>query len=176
MLTKQEITRIFDSFTGKKVLVIGDVMLDSYWWGHVDRISPEAPVPIVLVKKKEYRLGGAANVALNLKKLGAEPILCSVIGNDPEGAIFLELLKNEKISTDGIIFSETRPTTVKTRILSEKHQLLRIDSEDDTWIEENENSRLTDSIDSLLLTADLVVFEDYDKGAISAGLIENVVN
>src|ERR1035441_7651191 len=133
-LTKREITRIFDTFTDKKVLVIGDVMIDAYWWGSVDRISPEAPVPIVLSRKREYRLGGAANVALNLKRLGAEPILCSVIGNDPEGGIFLNLLGDEKISQDGIIYSNMRPTTIKTRIISGKHQLLRVDVEDDSQI------------------------------------------
>src|ERR1700744_4986308 len=96
-LTEQEINRIFDSFTGRRILVIGDVMLDAYWWGKVERISPEAPVPVIQIKEREYRLGGAANVALNLKKLGAAPVICSVIGADADGDIFLKLLDDEQI-------------------------------------------------------------------------------
>src|SRR5690349_8042201 len=97
-LSKEKIADIFEEFRDRKVLVIGDVMLDSYWWGQVERISPEAPVPIVNVRKREHRLGGAANVALNLKKLGASPIICSVIGRDLEGEGFLALLEEQGIS------------------------------------------------------------------------------
>jgi rfaE bifunctional protein kinase chain/domain len=175
-LTETEINRIFDSFTGKKVLVIGDVMLDAYWFGKVDRISPEAPVPVVNVQNKEYRLGGAANVALNLKRLGAAPIICSVIGKDVEGDIFLKLLGDESIGQEGVVFSDTRPTTVKTRIISGKNQLLRVDSEDDSLVSLSESLELASRIKILLRDADLVVFEDYDKGVISPGLIEDIVN
>ncbi len=102
-LSKSEVTNIFDDFEKKNILIIGDVMVDSYWWGSVNRISPEAPVPIVLVNKREYRLGGAANVALNIKQLGANPILCSVIGDDHEGEVFLDLLEKRNINSDCII-------------------------------------------------------------------------
>ena len=156
-------------------MVIGDVMLDSYWWGNVERISPEAPVPIVHTRRKEYRLGGAANVALNLKRLGAEPIICSVIGRDADGEILLRLLGNENISTDGIIASDLRPTTVKTRILSGKNQLLRIDIEEDNLLNDKEASKLESGISDILQTADLIIFEDYDKGVISQSLIEDVI-
>ncbi len=174
-LSKEEINRIFDSFIGKKVLVIGDVMLDSYWWGNVERISPEAPVPIVHTRKKEYRLGGAANVALNLKRLGAEPIICSVIGHDAEGEILLRLLGNENISSQGIIISDLRPTTVKTRIISGKNQLLRIDIEEDELLVKEDASNLESKISEIINTSDLVIFEDYDKGVISQSLIEEIV-
>ena len=174
-LSREEITRIFDSFTRKKVLVIGDVMLDSYWWGNVDRISPEAPVPIVHTQKKEYRLGGAANVALNLKKLGAEPVICSVIGKDADGEIFISLLKDEGISPDGIIISGKRPTTVKTRVISGKNQLLRIDTEENGEMDGKDKASLLSGASKLLEDADLVIFEDYDKGAISPELIEAIV-
>ena len=174
-LTVAEINRIFNSFIGKKVLVIGDVMLDSYWWGNVERISPEAPVPIVHTHSKEYRLGGAANVALNLKMLGAEPIICSVLGKDHDGEVFLRLLKDENIRTDGLIFSSIRPTTVKTRIISGKNQLLRIDIEDDSRINIGDESFLVSKIIELLENADVVIFEDYDKGVISEDLIKKVV-
>ena len=155
--------------------MIGDVMLDSYWWGNVERISPEAPVPIVHTRKKEYRLGGAANVALNLKRLGAEPIICSIIGKDAEGEILLRLLGNENISHEGIIISDLRPTTVKTRIISGKNQLLRIDIEEDDLLIKEDASNLESRILNILQNSDLVIFEDYDKGVISPSLIENTV-
>jgi D-glycero-beta-D-manno-heptose-7-phosphate kinase len=150
-------------------------MLDAYWWGKVERISPEAPVPIVHVQKREYRLGGAANVALNLKRLGAEPVICSVIGNDGEGTIFSELLQKESIKRDGLLVSDSRPTTVKTRVISGKNQLLRVDTEEDGLLNEEENTKLKDKILDLMKNADLVIFEDYDKGVISGSLISVVV-
>jgi D-glycero-beta-D-manno-heptose-7-phosphate kinase len=174
-VSKEEITRIFHSFQGKNVLVIGDVMLDAYWWGKVERISPEAPVPIVHVQKREYRLGGAANVALNLKRLGAEPVLCSLIGHDADGDQFLKLLDAEGINNDGLIYSKVRPTTVKTRIISGKNQLLRVDTEEDGHITEEETASLIGQINYLLEKADLVIFEDYDKGVITPALIEAII-
>jgi rfaE bifunctional protein kinase chain/domain len=174
-ISKEEIERIFNSFANKRVLVIGDVMLDSYWWGKVDRISPEAPVPIVNISKREYRLGGAANVALNLKKLGADPVICSVIGRDIDGEVFLRLLAEDDISSAGITYSETRPTTVKTRVLGNKNQLLRIDTEEDKQISGDETLKLAERIRTLMNDADLIIFEDYDKGVISEELINEIV-
>src|ERR1035437_862313 len=109
---------LFDSFSNYSVLIIGDVMVDAYLWGKVERISPEAPVPIVSVEKRENRLGGAANVALNIKSLGAKPILCSIIGDDEKGRIFLNLLEEQNMSNIGIICDKTRKTTTKTRVIS----------------------------------------------------------
>ena len=105
-------------------------MIDSYMWGNIDRISPEAPIPIVAVNKKENRLGGAANVAENIKSLGAKPIICSVIGNDHNGIQFLELLSNEKLSSEGMIISNTRTTTLKTRVIAANQHILRVDEEE----------------------------------------------
>jgi rfaE bifunctional protein kinase chain/domain len=174
-ISRQKIDEIFANFEGRRVLVTGDVMLDSYWWGKVERISPEAPVPVVSVNKREYRLGGAANVALNLRHLGASPVLCSVIGRDMEGEIFLRLLEEEGISADGITFSEERPTTVKTRVLGNKSQLLRIDSEEDRPLKSDETFKLTERIKSLLKEANLLLFEDYDKGVITEYLISETI-
>ncbi|MGZ5244244.1 MAG: D-glycero-beta-D-manno-heptose-7-phosphate kinase [Bacteroidia bacterium] len=174
-LTQQELDKIFARFKDTKILVIGDVMLDSYWWGKVERISPEAPVPVVNITKREYRLGGAANVALNLRKLGASPTICSVVGRDIEGDILVNQLQEQGISTEGIIYSETRPTTVKTRVIGNKNQLLRIDAEECDPLPEDENFKLTERIKSLMQDASVILFEDYDKGSISEKLIQEIV-
>ena len=120
----QTLENVFKSFQKRKVLVLGDVMLDAYIYGDVDRISPEAPVPILNVKSRDQRLGGAANVALNIQSLGAIPILCSVIGKDQSGNEFLNLMKSSGLSIEGIISSNSRQTTRKNRIISEGHHLL----------------------------------------------------
>ena len=143
-------------------------MIDSYYFGKVDRISPEAPVPVVAVEKKENRLGGAANVALNIQALGATPVLC----------LFDELLSQSSLSNAGIIKSEGRITTVKTRVIGNKHQVLRVDSENDSPLSSNETRQLFEKTASLIETSkiDVVIFEDYDKGVITAELIEQVVS
>jgi len=174
-IDKQELTHIFTGFNDKKVLVIGDVMLDAYWWGKVERISPEAPVPIVNINRRENRLGGAANVAINLQHLGAKPILAAVLGQDREGDTFLDICKQEGIGIDGIIRSDDRPTTVKTRVVGNKSQLLRIDSEENKPLSNGDRNALHDEIKNLLNDTDLVIFEDYDKGVIDEGLIHWVI-
>ncbi|MEI6021793.1 MAG: PfkB family carbohydrate kinase [Bacteroidota bacterium] len=176
-IKKEQIREIFKSFNNLNVLIIGDVMVDSYLWGKVNRISPEAPVPIVTVSKKERRLGGAANVALNIQALGANPILCSVIGVDIEGQAFLDLLKGQKLSQKGILKSRDRITTVKTRIIGNHAQLLRVDDEVEEEIIPTETQQLITLI-SYILThdkIDVIIFEDYNKGLITAKLISKVV-
>lgn len=171
------IQEIFKSFNKLNVLIIGDVMIDSYMWGSVTRISPEAPVPIVAVNKKENRLGGAANVALNIQSLGANPILCSVIGTDDNGKLLMELLKKQKLSSEGIVQSSKRITTVKTRVIGSNHQMLRIDEEIETSIDGKDIKLTFDKIKQLVNSkkVDVIIFEDYDKGAITADLIAEVV-
>lgn len=174
---KDFIKETFKSFNDLNVMIIGDVMIDSYMWGKVNRISPEAPVPIVAIEKKERRLGGAANVALNIQAMGANPILCSVIGIDYEGQIFLDLLKKQKLSQKGIMKSRTRVTTNKTRVIGNNHQLVRVDEED----EEDINASETDQLLQLILfilqhdKIDVIIFEDYNKGLITPKLIKSVV-
>ena len=172
----KELNSVFDSFSSFNILVIGDVMIDSYMWGKVDRISPEAPVPVVSILNKEERLGGAANVALNLRSLGACPILCSVIGKDSKGEIFRALCKESNILTDGIIEIDSRPTTVKTRVIGGTQHLLRVDEEISSPITKNESQILTNQISSILKNKKInaIIFEDYDKGAISSNLIKSV--
>src|SRR6478735_2779084 len=176
-IKKERIREIFKSFNNLNVLIIGDLMIDSYLWGKVNRISPEAPVPIVAVGKKERRLGGAANVALNVQALGANPILCSVIGVDYEGQNFLELLKTQKLSQRGILKIRDRITTVKTRVMGNNSQLLRVDDEVEEDIVPSETQQLITLI-SYILThdkIDVVIFEDYNKGLITPKLISKVV-
>lgn len=174
----ERLINLFDSFNNKNVLIIGDVMIDSYIWGKVERISPEAPVPIINVKKREDRLGGAANVALNVKSLGANAILCSVIGNDKNADLFIELLTQDNLSTEGILKSDDRITTKKTRVIGHHQQLFRVDEELDTNINQKSTEALLNNIISVINSKkiDVIIFEDYDKGVISESLIESVVS
>lgn len=170
-----DIQKTFQSFSNLRVLIIGDVMLDSYIWGAVERISPEAPVPVVRVKKKDYRLGGAANVALNIASLGATPILCSLIGDDDDGKKLLHCLDQSKISKEGIVTSAHRPTTVKTRIIASDQHVVRVDEEWDNVADAQEEREMMVRIEKLLPTCHVVIFEDYDKGAINESIIEKTV-
>lgn len=171
------INHLFKEFKKLNVLIVGDVMLDAYLWGKVERISPEAPVPIVTITKRESRLGGAANVAINIQSLDAKPILCSVIGNDQHGRTFIELLHQMGMTTEGIIQSSERPTTVKTRVIGNNHQMLRVDDEVEGDITAWERKQLVNRISELIdkKKIDVIVFEDYDKGVINKSLIEQVV-
>jgi D-glycero-beta-D-manno-heptose-7-phosphate kinase len=158
---------IFSAFDRLTVLIVGDVMIDSYLWGKSTRISPEAPVPIVNVVKREKRLGGAANVALNVQAMGATPLLCSVIGDDPDGGDFLRLMEERNLSTEGIVQSPERVTTIKHRIIAGGQQLLRVDAEIEHNLADYEERHLEEHYLKLLDRADVVVFEDYDKGVFS---------
>ncbi len=173
---KEHIREIFRSFNNLNVLIIGDVMIDSYLWGKVNRISPEAPVPIVSVSHKEIRLGGAANVALNIQALGANPILSSDIGVDIEGQNFLDLLKKQKLSQKGILKSRDRVTTVKTRVIGNNAQLLRIDEETEEDISQSETNQLLTLINYIIQheKIDVIIFEDYNKGLITPRMISKV--
>ncbi len=166
---------IFESFNTLTALIIGDVMVDAYIWGKVERISPEAPVPVVQVSKREKRLGGAANVALNIQAMGATPILCTLIGEDSHGEEFCQLLRKREISEEGIIRSSRRITTCKERVLSGSQHILRVDSENDQPLQAQDEEALFGKIEQLLAKADVVVFEDYDKGVLSESLIQRVI-
>lgn len=168
--------QVFDAFSRLKVLVVGDVMIDSYLWGKVNRISPEAPVPVVHTQKREKRLGGAANVALNLQAMGAEPVLCSVVGADDEGNTFQDLLRKQSLSCEGILKSAKRITTVKERILSGSHQMLRVDSEDDHPLEAEDRKRFINQLSELVPQTDVILFQDYDKGVLDKEVIRAVID
>lgn len=177
MSDTKSIKHLFESFRDKKLLIIGDVMIDAYLWGSSSRMSPEAPVPIVNLKHRENRPGGAANVAMNIKNLGAIPLICSAIGDDPKGAMLLELIREHGISNTGIITLPERTTTVKYRVFGNKTQMLRIDEEDTSMLNTAESKILQTRVNDLLDNHEVhaVVFEDYDKGVITPGLIRKVV-
>ena len=169
------ISQLFKQFQNTKVLVLGDVMIDAYFYGSVSRISPEAPVPIVNLKNKEQRLGGAANVALNLKALGAEPIICSIKGNDTDGQKLKELCKKHGLITHGLINDYKRETTVKTRVIGNSHQLLRIDEETTSDIDQSVEDLVYEAVNSMISEIDVLIFQDYNKGLLTASLIQRVI-
>ncbi|MFP4528803.1 MAG: D-glycero-beta-D-manno-heptose-7-phosphate kinase [Candidatus Kapaibacterium sp.] len=159
---------------GRTIAVIGDVMLDRYFWGHVSRISPEAPVPVIDLERESFHLGGAANVAKNLKSLGLEPLLCGVVGDDTSGASFIDISKKVGINPRGLYMDTTRPTTVKTRIIGNNQQIVRLDRE----VRDSVSSEAEEFIiKALQSTPGLsgIIFEDYNKGTISSVLIREVI-
>jgi D-glycero-beta-D-manno-heptose-7-phosphate kinase len=169
--------KLFKDFGKLNIMIIGDVMVDSYLWGKVERISPEAPIPIVALRKREHRMGGAANVAMNIRSMGANPILCSVIGTDDKGDQFLELMKKEKIDDAGIVRSTRRITTTKFRIFGNAFQMLRVDEEMDNNLVQGDFLTLIRVIDQIMtkVKVDGIIFQDYDKGVITQKLITEVV-
>ena len=164
---------LFSGFISKKVLVVGDAMIDAYMWGEINRMSPEAPVPVVEVKKHENRLGGAANVALNLQSMGATPILCSVIGNDSQSILFKELIQNANLSNKGLLTATGRRTTLKTRVIAENKHQLRIDEEDTHPI--TCETEFLNLIQELIADVDVVILQDYNKGVLTAKVIAKVI-
>jgi len=169
-----DFNKLFQGFNYKKVLIVGDAMIDAYMWGEIKRISPEAPVPVVEVKKHENRLGGAANVALNLKALGANPILCSVIGTGERGVLFEKLMKESNLSTEGILSTNKRKTTIKTRVIAENKHQLRIDEEETSPIVQVEEFlKLTIG---LINDVDVIILQDYNKGVLTPEIIERVID
>ena len=172
----KDVNQIFEQFSRMRVLVIGDAMLDTYLWGKVERLSPEAPVPIVSVTKRENRLGGAANVSRNIQALGATPILFSVIGDDDNGKEFESLLVKRELSNKGIFVDQTRNTTVKNRIISSGKQIVRVDEESTSYISTEMEEKLTTAILKEVEEekVDVIVFVDYDKGIITPALFDAV--
>lgn len=177
-MTEKEIQALFASFKDSRIMIIGDIMIDAYLWGEVNRISPEAPVPVVAVKTRENRLGGAANVARNIKALGAQPILCSVIGEDFKGDEFLQLLDDEKMPQQGIVRSAERITTTKFRILGNNTQMLRVDEEKIEPLSKNDEVRFVQRINEILEAEkiDAIIFQDYDKGVLGKTVIETITH
>ena len=166
----------FDKMAKERVLIVGDVMIDSYMWGNVTRISPEAPVPVVSVTKREKRLGGAANVALNIEAMGATPIICSVLGNDDSSKDFQQIMYQNNMDRRDIVTSDNRMTTMKSRVIGNNMHIVRVDEESTHPLSEMEEDLLLDRIVRTVkaLPIDAIIFQDYDKGCITPRIIEEV--
>lgn len=176
-MTHEEVKQLFDDIGNLHVVVIGDVMLDNYWWGEVERISPEAPVPVVSLQRRESRLGGAANVALNCIALGAKTTLASVIGDDGDGHTLLKLAAEAGVDTSLIQQSAHRPTTTKARVMGHRQQMLRIDTEVTHDLTTEEEHPFIDLVLRFLQREkpQVVIFEDYNKGVLKENVIHRVM-
>ena len=170
-------SKVLQQLENQTILIVGDVMLDRYLTGSVTRISPEAPVPVVRYQATEDRLGGAANVALNIKALGGRPLLCSVLGDDLDGHLLAGLLPKQEMDNTGLIFSKERRTTVKTRIVGNNQQMLRIDNEDTYELTAQEQAAFLKNIQMIFEKNKVgaVILQDYNKGVLSAYIIEQVL-
>jgi rfaE bifunctional protein kinase chain/domain len=175
-VTLLELKKYLESFQNKRIAVIGDVMLDHYVWGVVNRISPEAPVPIVEIGSEEYRLGGATNVANNLKALGAVPYVFGLIGDDSYGEIVRERLRSRGIDDSLIVVDHNRPTTRKTRVMAHHQQMIRIDNESKQEITTEIEQIVMKKINQVVDLIEGIILEDYDKGLLTAGLIKSVIS
>lgn len=168
----------FNNIIDNQILIVGDVMIDGYITGKVSRISPEAPVPVVEYQSLTHRLGGTANVALNIKSLGAIPILLSIVGEDENKSIFQQLLEKENIDTQYIVSSMERQTTIKTRIMAGTQQLLRIDREDTHDLSANEEDKIIDKFMQIVDNHDIkcIIFQDYNKGLLTKNVIKKLIS
>lgn len=173
-----DIDKLFSGFSKMKVAVVGDVMLDTYWWGNVERISPEAPVPVVAVSKKEQRIGGAGNVALNVQALGASVALLTILGYDEDGVQLKQLLQEKNIDTRFILESKKRITTNKIRIISRNQHMMRLDAEIINDIDSIDEEKLQNQIEKFVTSEkpDVVIFEDYNKGILTKNIITNSIS
>jgi rfaE bifunctional protein kinase chain/domain len=173
-----DLDQLFSKFSKMKVAVIGDVMLDTYWWGNVERISPEAPVPIVSVSKREKRVGGAGNVALNVQALGTSVALLTILGDDDEGIQLKNLLQEKNIDTRFILESKKRITTNKIRIISRNQHMMRLDAEIVCDIDVSDEEKLQNQIEKFITSEkpDVVIFEDYNKGILTKNIIRNTIS
>jgi rfaE bifunctional protein kinase chain/domain len=172
----QSVSDLIDEFSRLKVLIIGDLMVDSYTWGKVSRISPEAPVPVVNVVRRESRLGGAGNVVLNIASLGATAVICSVIGDDAPGRELQKIILDANLCIDGLIVEPGRMTTVKERIIAGSQQVVRVDSETENSISLSSQQALLALIKKSMSDVDVIIFEDYDKGVLNEDLIQKVIS
>ena len=174
-LSNKRLNTLKKKFNGLKIAVIGDMMLDCYFWGDVKRISPEAPVPVVEVENEFYRFGGAANVALNILKLGGVPVPMGVIGYDNYGTIFSSLINEMGISDEGIFVDDGRPTTAKTRVIADNQHVVRIDKESKLYLRREMQAKLFDFFKSRIEEFDGIILQDYNKGVLTPSLIEKII-
>jgi rfaE bifunctional protein kinase chain/domain len=167
---------IFNSFAGKRIAVVGDLMLDRYFWGTVSRLSPEAPVPVVEVEEESTRLGGAANVANNIASLGSTPLLVGVVGNDSGAELMRSIVKEKGFPTTGLVVDAARPTTMKTRVIAHNQHVVRVDQEIKSDISHEIERNIVDVLTNDISSIDGIILEDYNKGVLTNNLIKEVVH
>jgi len=173
--SEERLQSIFDGFKNKRILVLGDLMIDEYLWGNVNRLSPEAPVPVVEIENESLRFGGAANVALNIKALGCQPLLVGMIGTDRRGSEFSRLMAEADMPSEGLIRTEERVTTVKTRIIGDNQHLARVDREDASYISGELEQLVIQRVAEILPQSDAVIVEDYNKGLLTKKIIRSTI-
>jgi D-glycero-beta-D-manno-heptose-7-phosphate kinase len=173
-----DLEKLFADISKMKVAVIGDVMLDTYWWGNVERISPEAPVPVVAVGRREKRIGGAGNVALNVEELGASVALLTILGDDDDGVQLKKLLQEKNIDTRFVLESKKRITTNKIRIISRNQHMMRLDAENTSDLDEADEEKLQNQIEKYIFSEkpDVVILEDYNEGILTKNIISNTIS
>lgn len=173
--TQTRLADLLATFSGKRIAVVGDLMVDRYYWGTVNRVSPEAPVPVVDVVSESVRLGGAANVANNIQNLGGEPCLVGLIGDDHGGKLCLEMLKEQGLDTSGVVLDASRPTTTKTRVIAHAQHVVRIDNESKADCPEHLQHQLIDAVKYNIQKLDGIILEDYNKGTMTEHVIREVI-
>ncbi len=176
MKDSKNLISILEKQQGKKILVVGDLMLDRFIYGSVDRISPEAPVPVVKVHTRMDKLGGAGNVAQNIKALGGEPLLVAAVGRDSEADTVRALMRESGLKTTGLVTIETRPTTIKTRIIAERQQVVRLDNENDFRFDDSDTRLIAESITRNMDDIDAVIVSDYNKGLVTEELMARMAD
>jgi D-glycero-beta-D-manno-heptose-7-phosphate kinase len=174
-MTEQRCDALLESFKGRTIAILGDLMLDRYYWGTVRRISPEAPVPVVEVESEQTRFGGAANVANNIQALGGFPVLVGLIGDDHPGRVFMEMIREQNFDSGGIILDAERPTTIKTRVIAQGQHVVRIDNESRVDCPKHLMHLLVDAIKYNIRRIDGIIIEDYNKGVLTKSVIDEVI-
>lgn len=175
-LTEQHLRTLLENFKGKHIAVVGDLMIDRYYWGSVHRVSPEAPVPVVEVESESLRFGGAANVANNIQALGGRPFLCGLVGDDYGGSQFREMLRDHDLDAHGVIVDPSRPTTIKTRVIAAGQHVVRIDNELKQECPSELEAKLIGALKSQIDSIDGIIIEDYNKGAVTRTVIRAVID
>jgi len=175
-ISNKRLNDLKKGFDGKRIAVIGDMMLDGYFWGDVKRISPEAPVPVLEIEDEFFRFGGAANVALNILTLSCIAVPIGVIGNDSYGKIFSSLIQEKNIDAEGIIIDNDRPTTTKTRVIANNQHVVRIDKESKAYINHKIESKILSHLESIIGNLDGIILQDYNKGVLTPSLIKEIIS
>ncbi len=174
--TTTRLTELLQLFNEKRIAVVGDLMVDQYYWGTVHRISPEAPVPVVDVNSVSHRLGGAANVANNIQALEGVPLLVGLVGNDHPGQVLQSLMRDQDLTTDGVIVDASRPTTTKTRVIAHDQHVVRVDNESRAECPEHLVSRIVDAVKYHIHSIDGIIIEDYNKGLVTRNVIRELTS